>query len=73
MQAVVHIQNIADSVLVIEGCVAGKQNVADGALVVVQNIADSTLMIVLECMCQLLKDIGKSVQLLVLAGEGDQS
>ena len=64
VQVVVHrldvVQNVADSVLVVAGCVVVEQSVADSALVVVQNVADSTLRVVLECMCRLLRDTGEA-------------
>ena len=74
VQVVVHrldvVQNVADSVLVVAGCVVVEQSVADSALVVVQNVADSALRVVLECVCRPLRDTG--VQLLAYTGGGDQ-
>ena len=77
VQVVVHrldvVQNVADSVLVVAGCVVVEQSVADSALVVVQNVADSVLIVMLECMCQLLRDTGRGIQLQVLTGGGNRS
>ena len=87
VQVIVHrldvVQNIADSVLVVAGCVVVEQsvadsalvvvqNVADSALVVVQNVADSALRVVLECVCRPLRDTGKAYSCRRLAGGGDQ-
>ena len=75
VQVVVHrldvVQNVADSVLVVAGCVVVEQSVADSALVVVQNVADSALRVVLECVCRPLRDTGRGVQLLTYTGGGD--
>ena len=64
VQVVVHrldvVQNVADSVLVVAGCVVVEQSVADSALVVVQNVADSALRVVLECVCRPLRDTGEA-------------
>ena len=49
-----------------------EQNVTDCALVVIQNVANSALMVMLECMCQPLRDTGRGIQLLAYTGGGDQ-
>ena len=49
-----------------------EQSITDGALVVIQNVADSTLIVMLECMCQPLRNTDKGVQLLALTGESNQ-
>ena len=76
VQVVVHrldvVQNVADSVLVVAGCMVVEQSVADSALVVVQNVADSALRVVLECVCRPLRDTGKVYSCRRLAGGGDQ-
>lgn len=75
VQVVVHrldvVQNVADSVLVVAGCVVVEQSVADSALVVVQNVADSALRVVLECVCRPLRDTSKAYSCRRLAGGGD--
>ena len=76
VQVVVHrldvVQNVADSVLVVAGCVVVEQSIADSALVVVQNVADSALMVVLECVCRPLRDTSKAYSCRRLTGGGDQ-
>ena len=76
VQVVVHrldvVQNVADSILVVAGCVVVEQSIADSALVVVQNVADSALRVVLECVCRPLRDTSKAYSCRRLAGGGDQ-